>query len=262
MLQRYCLAVIVALPLSANLGVAAEPLPLAQTPVDIEHRLEVLERKADEAPVAPPVSAPIANVADSGAHLVDKSKVTVGGYIEGYFAYNFNNPTNALTNFRGFDNRHQQLTLQNVVLDTVGALGPVTTHLALQFGHSAEAYYAAEPPSVGAGGAGGSGPQVWKFLQQANLTWVAPVGRGLTLDTGLFLSPVGPEGMAIKDQWNWSRSNLFFGLPFYHSGARATYPVGTHSTVSLQVCNGWNSVTDNNRSLSIAGQYIARDPPL
>ena len=26
----------------------------------------------------------------------------------------------------------------------------------------------------------------------------------------------------MKDNWNWSRSNLFFGLPFYHTGLRAS----------------------------------------
>ena len=251
-LLPYVAVCAVIVPLAAH---ATAPLPAAASPTDVEERLEELERKANEAPVAPPVSAPIANIADSGTHVADKSKVTLGGYVEGYFAHNFNSPDNGLTNYRGFDNRHQQLTLQNVVLDTVGALGAVTTHVAVQFGHTAEAYYAAEPRNAGAAGAGGSGPNVWKFLQQANVTWLAPVGRGLTLDAGLFLSPIGAEGMAVKDQWNWSRSNLFFGLPFYHSGLRATYPLGTHSTVSLQLYNGWNSATDNNASLSVAGQY-------
>lgn len=239
---------------------AAAPLPAAASASDVEKRLEELERKAQEAPVAPPSSAPIANIADSGARVADKSKVTLGGYLETYFAHNFNDPANGLTNYRGFDNRHGQLSVQNVVLDAVGALGAVTTHVAVQFGHTPEAYYASEPRQAAATGAGGSGPQVWKFLQQANVTWLAPAGRGVTLDAGLFLSPIGPEGMAVKDQWNWSRSNLFFGLPFYHTGARATYPVGAHGSASLHVYDGWNSASDNNGSLSVAAQYTYTRP--
>ena len=38
-----------------------------------------------------------------------------------------------------------------------------------------------------------------------------PVGARPALQAGVFLSPVGPE-VAVKDNWNWSRSNLFFGL--------------------------------------------------
>src|SRR5262249_41100160 len=71
---------------------------------------------------------------------------------------------------------------------------------------------------------------------------------------GIFLSPIGPESMAIKDQWNWSRSDLFFGLPFYHTGFRVTYPFTDRFTASLQVYNGWNSVVDNNAQKSLAAQ--------
>ena len=91
-------------------------------------------------------------------------------------------------------------------------------------------------------------------MQQATVAYTAPIGRGLTIDAGIFLSPIGPEGIAVKDQWNWSRSNLFFGLPFYHTGARLTYPFTDRLTVSLQVYNGWNSVVDNNPEKSFAGQ--------
>jgi hypothetical protein len=80
------------------------------------------------------------------------------------------------------------------------------------------------------------------------------LGRGLLVEGGIFLSPIGPEGLAVKDQWNWSRSNLFFGLPFYHMGARASYPAGDHVTLMFMVCNGWNDVTDNNQDKSLAGE--------
>jgi hypothetical protein len=137
----------------------------------------------------------------------------------------------------------------------------VTAHVALQIGLTPETYYLNEPVSPGTNAAGTTGPNVWKFIQQANVAWVAPLGRGLTIDAGIFLSPIGPESMPIKDQWNWSRSNLFFGLPFYHTGGRLTYPFTDRITVSLQVYNGWNSVVDNNPEKSIAGQftYIIKD---
>lgn len=200
-------------------------------------------------------SEPLANFAEGSTRSSSKAQLTVGGYVEGYYQWNAAQPANGITHLRAFDNRHASFTLQNVLLDASGRLDKVSAHLALQFGHLPDTYYAAEPASPGASGANASGPNLWKFLQQANVSWVAPVGRGLTLDAGLFLSPIGPEGMAVKDQWNWSRSNLFFGLPFYHSGARATYPVGEHGTLSFMACNGWNSVVDNNTEKSVVLQY-------
>ncbi len=86
------------------------------------------------------------------------------------------------------------------------------------------------------------------------------VGRGLLLQLGLFLSPIGPESMAIHDDWNWSRSNLFFGLSFYHTGARMTYPITPLWSVTLACYNGWNSVVDNNEEKSVSAQVTYTRP--
>jgi hypothetical protein len=96
-------------------------------------------------------------------------------------------------------------------------------------------------------------------LQQAYLGY-RPLDS-LTLTMGLFLSPIGPESMAIKDSWNWSRSNLFFGLPFYHTGARASYARGPW-VYTLAVYNGWNSVVDNNSQKSLSAQAVFSRAPL
>jgi hypothetical protein len=90
--------------------------------------------------------------------------------------------------------------------------------------------------------------------------WRAPLGRGLLFEAGLFTSPIGCEGFAVKDQWNWSRSNLFFGLPFYHTGVRATYPFTDRLSVSVAGYNGWNSVVDNNPEKSVAVQFTYAIP--
>jgi Putative beta-barrel porin-2, OmpL-like. bbp2 len=198
--------------------------------------------------------APIANLSEGTTKPATRATLTIGGYVEAFYQWNFNEPANGITNYRGFDNRHNSFTIANAVLDAAGTLGPVTAHVALQVGHTPETYYLAEPTSPGAAGAGSTGTNVWKYLQQANVAWTAPLGRGLTIDAGIFLSPIGPEGMAIKDQWNWSRSTLFFGLPFYHTGLRVTYPFTDRLTASVQVYNGWNSVVDNNAAKSLAAQ--------
>ena len=78
-------------------------------------------------------------------------------------------------------------------------------------------------------------------------TWV-----GVTRPRGV--TPPGPEGVAVRDNWSFSRSDLFFGLPFYHTGVRATYPLRDAWTASLAGYNGWSSVVDNNDEKSIAAQ--------
>jgi hypothetical protein len=176
--------------------------------------------------------------------------LTLTGYTEAFYQWNVNDPANGLTNFRGFDNRHNSFTIANAVLDAAASEGAASARLALQLGHTPETYYLAEPSSPGAPGAGSTSASVWKYLQQANVGLKSEIG--LTVEVGIFLSPIGPEGIAVKDQWNWSRSNLFFGLPFYHTGLRLSYALADGLTVMLTPCNGWNSVVDNNAEKSVA----------
>jgi hypothetical protein len=184
-----------------------------------------------------------------------RASITLAGYIEAFYSWNFNQPSNGLTNYRGFDNRHNTFSISNVVLDTSWTvLEQISGRLALQVGTTPETYYLSEPDRPGDAVTGTSNSNVWKFIQQANIGWHAPIGRTLLIEAGIFLSPIGPEGMAVKDQWNWSRSNLFFGLPFYHTGIRATYPVTDALSVSVGGYNGWNSVVDNNAAKSVSAQ--------
>ena len=180
-------------------------------------------------------------------------KITWLGYIEGFYQYNFNRPSNGLTNYRAFDNRSNSFTLANVALGAAWEAGPVVGKLVLQVGHTPSTYYGLnEPSSPGSSGANTSNAELWKYVQEANVGWKAPVGRGLLLQLGIFLSPIGPESMAIHDQWNWSRSTLFFALPYYHAGVRATYELTTEVSAAFGVYNGWNSVVDNNEDKSVS----------
>jgi hypothetical protein len=201
-------------------------------------------------------TAPISNVSEGTTKSATKANITFSGYVEVFYQWNFNDPSNKITNYRGFDNWHDSFTLDNVVLDVLGSAGSVSAHFAFQYGHTPQTYYLAEPSHPGTPGTGPSNSSVWNFLQQANLGWKAPVGpHGLLIEGGLFLSPIGPEGMAVKDQWNWSRSDLFFALPFYHTGVRATYAFTDRISGTLAAYNGWNSVVDNNEEKSLSLQF-------
>lgn len=184
----------------------------------------------------------------------------LGGYAEAFYQWNFANPDNGITNARGFDNRHNTFTLANVALDTQWDVSRVVGRVTLQVGHTPSTYYLAEPSAPGSGAANGSDAALWKYVQQAYAGYRFDVGRGLLVTAGLFLSPIGPESVAVKDNWNWSRSDLFFGLPFYHTGLRASYPLDDAWTVNAAVYNGWNSVVDNNAAKSLSAQVTYTDP--
>jgi Putative beta-barrel porin-2, OmpL-like. bbp2 len=190
------------------------------------------------------------------------SPISFGAYAEAFYQWNLGNPSNGITHFRGFDNRHNTFTLANVAIDAQWDFERLVGRVALQVGHTPSTYYASEPELPGASASNGSGAALWKYVQQAYAGYRFGVGRGLTVSAGLFLSPIGPESMAIKDNWNWSRSNLFFGLPFYHTGVRASYPVNESVSLTVAGYNGWNSVVDNNPEKSVSVQAVFNRPTL
>ena len=95
--------------------------------------------------------------------------ITVGGYFEEYYQLSAQNPSNRITNLRGFDNRSRTFTLSNVALDVTGEAGPITGHVVLQVGHTPSTYYLAEPASPGTGSVNASDSELWKYVQAANL---------------------------------------------------------------------------------------------
>lgn len=190
------------------------------------------------------------------------SALELSGYVEGFYSYNANRPPNGVTALRGFDNRHDTMTLSNVAIDVKGTAGPVWARVALQVGLTPNTYYLAEPSVPAEGGVGESSAASWRFIQQAFAGVRVDLGIPLDIEAGVFLSPIGPESLAIKDSWNWSRSTLFYGLPFYHTGLRVTAILDSRWKVMVMGCNGWNTVLDNNDSKSLSVQVAYAGGPL
>jgi hypothetical protein len=208
----------------------------------------------EEPPPSPPAIAPAPALPKAPPAPPEEKplfKLTPTGYVEAYYAYNFNRPSNGITNARGFDNRHNTFSLSNAVLGANWEAGPVGGRLTLQIGSTPSTYYGNEPMFAGASAANGSNTELWKYIQEAFVNYKAPIGRGLLVQLGIFMSPIGYESIAVKDNWNWSRSNLFFGFPFYHTGLNLQYFWTDELQTNFSVFNGWNSVVDNNEEKSI-----------
>jgi Putative beta-barrel porin-2, OmpL-like. bbp2 len=173
-------------------------------------------------------------------------KLTLNGYIESFYQLNTNRPSNLVTAYRSFDDRTNSFTIENAVLDSNAQLNDVSVRIALQIGHAPSSYYGAEPTYPAGAGIGASDPELWRIIQQAIIGYKVHVGRGLLAEAGIFLSPIGLENLPIKDQWNWSRSDLFTANPLYHSGVRVTYPFTDELTAVFYITNGWNDIVNRN----------------
>jgi hypothetical protein len=173
---------------------------------------------------------------------------TLTTYAELNFTWDTTQPKDGVINLRGFDARHASFSISNVVVDLGWDWQNVVGRIALQAGITGETYYTVERTRL----PGGRLPRdTWRHIQQGYVGYRLPVLSGLLVTAGLFLSPIGPEGIAVKDQWAWSRSNLFFGLPFYHLGARAELALDTRWTATLGIVNGWNAAVDGDEDKSL-----------
>lgn len=205
--------------------------------------------------VAAPNSEPSESRQDgAGAWIRLPTGIALGGYVEALYSYNFGRPSNGITNARGFDNRHDSFSLANVALDVSVDRADVLARLTLQVGHTPSTYYGAEPSLPGTPTANASSAELWKFVQQAYAGHRFGRRHETTVLAGVFLSPIGPETMAIRENWNWSRSNLFFGLPFYHAGARVRVALDERWSLTVHAYNGWNSIVDANGGKTLMAQ--------
>jgi len=168
---------------------------------------------------------------------------TINLGVDGYYGYNFNRPIGRVNQLRAYDVSSNSFSLNqaNLIFEQVPDVASgrrFGARVDLQFGQAAEAAQgnpASEPR-----------PQVYRPVWQAFGTYIAPIGSGLTVDFGKWASPMGIESNYSKDQMNYSRSFLFFALPFYHTGVRVTYPVNSALSLGYAVVNGVNQAEDFN----------------
>lgn len=89
---------------------------------------------------------------------------------------------------------------------------------------------------------------------QAYLQFLAPVGNGINVYGGRFVTLAGYEVVEAKDNPNITRSILFgFAIPFTHTGVRSDYTAGP-VTFTAGLNNGWDQVEDSNGNVTIESQ--------
>ena len=201
---------------------------------------EVAEPAAPAPPQQAPATADIASSPEWEGLSFFKG-VRFGGFLESYYGYNFNKPGDRHIAYRNFDFNHNSLTLSQVSFDVskpVSESSPLGYMLQLGFGPTADL--------VNSGDFAIGNSTAAHFFQYY-LSGRVPVGRGLTLDVGKFVTQHGAEVIDSRADWNLSRSLLFaWAIPYYHFGLRATYPASDKVTLGAFLVNGWNNVLDNN----------------
>jgi hypothetical protein len=166
----------------------------------------------------------------------------ISGLVDGYYLWNFNEET---TQLRNFDIQHNAFSLNYVEIAFAKPVSETSRggfRVDFGAGETANLVNAFEP----------GGTDYLKYVQQAYVSYLAPVGSGLTIDFGKFVTPTGAEVIENKDNFNYSRGLMFaLPIPYYHAGLRVGYAVNDKVSVTGFLLNGWNNVIENNGAKTV-----------
>ena len=178
-------------------------------------------------------------IAQDSSKSASLQNIDVSGFVDAYYSENFAQPTSRINRLRNFDIAENQVNLSLVEVVFQKKAQPVGFRLDVDYGSANDVVQ----PGV---------TSTASLLQQAYLSVIVPVGSGLTVDAGKFVTHMGYEVIESKDNANYSRSLLFaWAVPYYHTGVRIGYAFSNAFAATLHIVNGWNSVVDNNASKSL-----------
>ena len=255
------------LALVMGLGLLAGPQAWADEPSNagLKAEIEVLKERLARLEGKLSASGSDISIADkSGLPTLELPSGLAGLQMSGYadvsFIYNFaeSDPSESRGNRGrvfdtepgGFTPHAFELVMEKPMSDDM----PIGFRTDLFFGDDAELIHSTGLPVLRDENADGLTDTSVFDLQQAYVTARAPVGDGIDFKVGKFVTLLGAEVIESPANWNFSRSYLFgYAIPFTHTGALASYPLGEFGSVTGGVVNGWDIVDDNNNAKSLLG---------
>lgn len=173
----------------------------------------------------------ISTIAFAQTDSTKTSPLTISGYGEVYYSYDFGNPENH--NRPGFTyshNRHNEVNLNLGLIKAVYQKENVRANLGLAAGTYMNANYSAEQG-------------VLKNVFEANIGVKLSKTQNIWIDAGILPSHIGWESAIGKDNWTLTRSIAADNSPYFETGARLSYTTENGKWyMSALVLNGWQRI--------------------
>jgi Putative beta-barrel porin-2, OmpL-like. bbp2 len=177
----------------------------------------------------------------------------VSAYLDLAYIVDFNFPENHLWRSRTTSNRFNEfapnMAFLNVRKDTT-ADSRWGMELGIQGGYDSKDFaFLQGEPKVG-------GADTLRHVQRANVSYLAPLGNGLTIQAGLFNSLIGYESLYAKDNANYTRSWIADNTPYMMFGINARYQVNDRLGLAAFIINGYYHLSRPNDQPSYGAQMI------
>ncbi|HEX3358619.1 MAG TPA: porin [Tepidisphaeraceae bacterium] len=260
MLRRSaCLGLAVAAALATTRFVRAdEPTPAAN--------LSLTPVLADAATTPPPSKPLMAVLEGVGVgHPLEDAGINITGFVEGAWTYNFDTPDNHTNVGRVFDFEDQDKQFSQADLQISRSVD--ATKGKFDIGFMVEWIYGSDARLIHSNGLNFYGPNNANVglqpgpneqfdLVQANVQLAIPVGTGLTITAGKFVTLLGYETINPTGNPLYSHSYMFgFAIPFTNTGVIGKYNLTKDIALTLGMTRGWEQTSkDNNGSVDGIGQ--------
>ena len=174
-----------------------------------------------------------------------------GGFADFGYLLDFNHPANHLFRSRGTAFKVDEIDLNMAgasVKKSASEASRWGMELAVHGGKDSEVFgFSATAPNVG-------GSDGLRHFGLANVSYLAPVGKGLTVQAGLFNSFIGYDSLYAKDNFNYTRPWGADFTPYLMFGVNASYPFTKKITATAFVLNGYWHLAHANNVPSTGGQ--------
>ena len=188
----------------------------------------------------------------------DPPKWQYGGFVDLAYPLDFNHPGNRL-----FRSRGTAFHTDGVWLNMAGAYVRKKPSEASRWGVELTAHagkddevfgFSATAPNI-------AGFKFLRHLGPTNVSYLAPVGKGLTVQGGIFSSLIGYDSLYAKDNLNHTRPWGADFTPYLMMGVNASYPFTEKLTGTFFLINGYWHLARANSAPSAGGQVAYKLTP-
>lgn len=188
------------------------------------------------------------------------------GWLDGYLIHNFNAPTTEIVNRfnylsvikgrditiegRVFDVHSDQPTLglAEIELEKLPDRCVLGAKLDLAIGDTQDILADTIAGSFGFDSPAAKNVKDLRYIQHASIGYIFPIGTGLRVDFGKFVTHMGGEYIEPVKNWNYSHSFYnTYGVPAQETGLHFQYNWNETFHTEFYLVNGWNcAFVDNN----------------
>ena len=165
-----------------------------------------------------------------------KSEIKISGYIDTYYTYDYNKPSNHDRQYTNMAARHDEFNINHAYIMGEYEDSKFRGVLGLQTGTYVDFNYAAEPSDAS--------KLIYKAYAGVKLS------EKVWVDAGMFGGHTGYEAVESINNEIYSRALATEYTPYYETGVRLTAELSEKITLTGVILNGWQNIAETNDTKS------------